>query len=226
MPTALDLAQSMLGENETINHDDVQRYLATGGAGMDPAKAAWCAAFVNSTLNQSGQQGTGSNMARSFLGWGQPVSGAPSPGDVAVFPRGGANSPYGHVGFVQGYDPKTGMISLLAGNQGNAVSVAQYPLSAALGIRRAGSQPAGVDTPSPQAAIDAASPGNLPPQAPSLDWMSHLDPSLQHPQQAQAPFDPLQRWMSGQNPFADNPLESFGNDLRTTMIKGLSALFG
>ena len=132
MPTPLELAQTMVGTAE--GQAKLNQYLKTGGQGLDPVALAWCAAFVNSTLKQGGYGTTGSNMARSFLNYGQPVD-TPNPGDIAVFPRG--NDPAkGHVGFVQSYDPATGGIKLLAGNQGNAVSVADYNAKSALGFRR------------------------------------------------------------------------------------------
>ena len=147
MPTPLELAQTMVGTAE--GQDKLNQYLKTGGQGLDPVSLAWCAAFVNSTLKQGGYGTTGSNMARSFLSYGQQVD-TPNPGDIAVFPRG--NDPAkGHVGFVQAYDPKTGNIQLLAGNQGNAVSVADYNAKNALGFRRPSvAAPPGVGPPPPK----------------------------------------------------------------------------
>lgn len=138
MNNLFDLASSQLGKTEAIIGD----YLRTGGANLNPQQLAWCAAFVNSTLKQSGLPTTGSNLARSFLGYGQPVN-QPQRGDIAVFSRGDPNGPYGHVGFFAGYDPQ-GRIQVLGGNQGNSVSVAAYDPSRLLGFRRpGGDQPAG-----------------------------------------------------------------------------------
>lgn len=133
---ALSLAASKVGMNENDQREAIKDYLTTGGANLDPATTAWCAAFVNSTLQQTGVEGTGSNMARSFLDWGQPVE-QPQAGDVAVFSRGDPNGPYGHVGFFQGYD-ENGNILVLGGNQGDAVSVSPYSPDALLGFRRYG----------------------------------------------------------------------------------------
>jgi uncharacterized protein (TIGR02594 family) len=134
----LSIAAQNIGLNERDQHAAVQDYLKTGGVNLDPATTAWCAAFVNATLAKSGQQGTGSNMARSFLDWGQGVD-QPQPGDIGVLPRGDANGPYGHVGFVKGLNPD-GTVALLAGNQGDAVSVQNYPADQFLGFRRGGPQ--------------------------------------------------------------------------------------
>lgn len=133
---ALSLAASQLGFNERDQQAAIQDYLTTGGANLDPAVTAWCAAFVNATLQQTGIQGTGSNMARSFMDWGQPVT-QPQEGDLAVFSRGDPSGPYGHVGFFKGYDDQ-GNIMVLGGNQGDAVSVAPYSPDRLLGFRRAG----------------------------------------------------------------------------------------
>jgi uncharacterized protein (TIGR02594 family) len=135
-PDALSLAASQMGLSETGQRAAIQDYLTTGGANLDPATTAWCAAFVNSTLQQTGVQGTGSNMARSFLDWGQSVD-QPQEGDVAVFSRGDPSGPYGHVGFFKGYDDQ-GNVLVLGGNQGDAVSISPYPRESLLGFRRAG----------------------------------------------------------------------------------------
>jgi uncharacterized protein (TIGR02594 family) len=129
----LAAASSVLGagEKDAAVHD----FLTTGGANLDPATTAWCAAFVNSAMQQSGIQGTGSNMARSFMDWGQPVD-QPQRGDVAVFARGDPSGPYGHVGLFEGIGPD-GKIQVLGGNQGDSVSVAGFDPSSLLGFRRA-----------------------------------------------------------------------------------------
>lgn len=132
----LGLAAAQIGLNERDQRTAIQEYLSNGGVNLDPATTAWCAAFVNATLAQTGQAGTGSNMARSFLDWGQGVDAtAAQPGDVAVFPRGDPNGPYGHVGIIEAINPD-GTITLIGGNQGDAVSRGSYRLSDALGVRR------------------------------------------------------------------------------------------
>jgi uncharacterized protein (TIGR02594 family) len=133
---ALSLAASQMGFNERDQRAAIQDYLSTGGANLDPAVTAWCAAFVNATLQQTGIEGTGSNMARSFMDWGQPVT-QPQEGDLAVFSRGDPSGPSGHVGFFKGYDDQ-GNIMVLGGNQGDAVSVAPYSPNQLLGFRRPG----------------------------------------------------------------------------------------
>ena len=132
----MDIAARALGLNESDKAAALNDYLTTGGQNIDPATTAWCAAFVDATLRQSGMEGTGKLNARSYLDWGQPVD-QPQRGDVAVFSRGDPNGWQGHVGFFDGYD-EAGKIRVLGGNQGDAVSLASYDPSQLLGFRRAG----------------------------------------------------------------------------------------
>jgi uncharacterized protein (TIGR02594 family) len=125
----------MIGKTEA--DAAIKDYLATGGVNLDPTTTAWCAAAVNSALAQSGQKGTGSNMARDFLKWGGGVD-QPQKGDLAVFSRGDPNGPYGHVGFFDGYN-QDGSIRVLGGNQSDGVSVASYGKDRLLGFRRGAS---------------------------------------------------------------------------------------
>ncbi len=131
---AYDLLNANIGLNEGEKKAALQDYLSTGGVNLDPATTAWCAAVVNATLAQTGQKGTGSNMARSFLNWGQKVD-TPQKGDLAIFSRGDPNGPYGHVGFFDGYNPD-GSIRVLGGNQGDAVNISSYGADTLLGFRR------------------------------------------------------------------------------------------
>lgn len=120
-------AQSLLGKEEHVDHDDIQNYLKTGGIGMDPAKVAWCAAFVNASLAKSGIPGTNSAAALSFSKWGQPVRDGYQRGDVMVFDRGGG---HGHVGLLTG-NTRNGLVEMISGNQGNRVSTSwENPASA------------------------------------------------------------------------------------------------
>lgn len=129
------IAASQIGLDEHTQAAAIQDFLKTGGANLDPQTAAWCAAFINSSLGQAGIQGTGSNMARSFMDWGQ-ATDAPQPGDIAVFSRGDPNGPYGHVGFYAGENPD-GTVRILGGNQGDSVGIRNYTTDRLLGYRTA-----------------------------------------------------------------------------------------
>lgn len=139
MDAAYQMAGRQMGMDENAQRTALQEYMSNGGVNLDPSVTAWCAAYVNASLAQAGIEGTGSNMARSFMNWGQEVAD-PQRGDLAVFSRGDPNGPYGHVGFFDGYN-QDGTIRVLGGNQGDAVSVANYSPNELLGFRRAEGQP-------------------------------------------------------------------------------------
>lgn len=156
MADPFQIAASQIGLSETGQKAAIQEYLSNGGVNLDPAVTAWCAAFVGATLKQAGMEGTGSNLARSYLDWGQAVT-EPQKGDVAVFSRGDPNGPYGHVGFFDGYN-EDGTIRVLGGNQGDAVSYANYGADKLLGFRRADGQPASPGQPAPPNALAGMQP--------------------------------------------------------------------
>lgn len=106
---------------------------------------AWCSAFVNFVCFMLGLPRSKSLAARSWLLVGKsiPLSDAIVGYDVVVLSRGPAPQPGadviaapGHVGFYAGQGE--GTVLLLAGNQGDAVSIASFPKSQILGIRRIG----------------------------------------------------------------------------------------
>lgn len=133
----LDTAKKFLGTNEFTHNKTLSQFFEKSlGKSINPQKTAWCAAFANSILKNSGRPGTNSLMARSFLKYGSPTQ-QPTEGDIAVFSRG--KSPvHGHVGFYMGTVNKGGKdyIKVLGGNQGNSVSIKTYPVDRLLGFRR------------------------------------------------------------------------------------------
>jgi uncharacterized protein (TIGR02594 family) len=90
----------------------------------------WCADFMNFILGQTGQSGTGSRAARSFLKYGKPLDG-PRVGAIVVLTRGG-NGISGHVGIVRGTDGEGNPI-VISGNHGNKVSESIYSKNRVLG---------------------------------------------------------------------------------------------
>jgi uncharacterized protein (TIGR02594 family) len=134
-PRWLELAWADLGVAEApgpANNPKVVRYYADAGhpeVGAD--EVAWCAAFVGACLERAGVTGTRSLMARSYLAWGEPLE-EPRTGAVAILSR-GADPSLGHVGFLVGQTADD--VILLAGNQGDAVSVQAFPLSRLVGLR-------------------------------------------------------------------------------------------
>jgi uncharacterized protein (TIGR02594 family) len=97
---------------------EARRYLGGNPTGRG---RLWCARFMNMVLQRSGLHGTGSDMARSFAGYGQRLSG-PQVGAIAVMGRRGG----GHVGVVSGIDASGNPI-VVSGNHGNRVAESVYP---------------------------------------------------------------------------------------------------
>lgn len=154
----LEIATKYLGVNERDNANVIAQFIQTaGGQSLDPQQTAWCAAFVNAALHASGQEGTGSNLAKSFLGYGRAVDN-PNVGDLVVSSRGDPNGMYGHVGFLvgekRGADGKM-VYLVLGGNAGanGAVGVSEISADKVLGFREVtdtkGQLPAGAILPNP-----------------------------------------------------------------------------
>ena len=98
---------------------EARRYIGSGNP--TGRSSLWCARFMNMVLERSGHKGTGSDMARSFAGYGQRISG-PQVGAIAVRSRGRRG---GQVGIVSGIDPKGNPI-VISGNHGHRVAEATY----------------------------------------------------------------------------------------------------
>jgi uncharacterized protein (TIGR02594 family) len=112
------------------------------GFGSDePDETPWCSAILNRIFWMCRLPRSKSAMARSWLKVGTPVTLADAQqGDVVVLSR-TADAPGpnvltapGHVGLFSAYVGD--QVHILAGNQGNNVSIASFPISRILGIRR------------------------------------------------------------------------------------------
>lgn len=127
------LAKEWEGYHAARNRRELSKFLE-----IDPLSVAWCAAFVNTILKQSGFEGTNSLMARSFLQYGS-ITRVPEYGDIVVFKR-GRNEAAGHVGFYVGEEVVEGVryILVLGGNQRKEVNIAYYPANLLLGYRKIG----------------------------------------------------------------------------------------
>jgi uncharacterized protein (TIGR02594 family) len=126
----MDIARSMVGKNS----DQARQDITSRGGKFN--NGVWCADFANDVLKQSGQQGSGSSMAKSFLNVGTKVDASEAKnGDIVVFNRGAPGSASGHVGFVDRVNPD-GSVRVLGGNQGGQVSIKNFPASQVVGFRR------------------------------------------------------------------------------------------
>jgi len=101
---------SGFGSSDVVS--EARHYL--GGNPTDRG-SLWCARFMNMVLERTGHRGTGSDMASSFVSYGQRVSG-PQIGAIAVMGRRGG----GHVGIITGIDASGNPI-MISGNNGNRV---------------------------------------------------------------------------------------------------------
>ena len=133
-PKWLTLARAELGVREgagAANSPTVLKYYEDAGhPEVDHDDVAWCAAFVGAMLKRAGLPHSGSLAARSYLQWGKAVA-KPYPGCVAVFRRG--KGWQGHVAFYLSQGSKG--ITILGGNQGDAVSIIHMPPADLLGYR-------------------------------------------------------------------------------------------
>jgi len=101
----------------------------------------WCSAFACWAVEHANVASPGSARARDWLDWGVGVSVVHPPiGAVVVLSRGpGQPGPEvrdapGHVGFFWGHG-EPGRLILLGGNQGDAVSLGNFPVHRILGVR-------------------------------------------------------------------------------------------
>jgi uncharacterized protein (TIGR02594 family) len=130
-------AASYLGYTEQTHRAELREF-----TGVDPVRTEWCAAFVNSVLEESNIPSNRSHRypltARAFLDWGTAIERSKiEPGDIVIFPRG--NIPWqGHVGFFLRKQEINGVEHwwILGGNQSNKVSVVMYRASYSIGVRR------------------------------------------------------------------------------------------
>ncbi len=159
---AVGIAAQYKGLNEYRDYRVLASYLGADVRGRDNA---WCARFVNRTLEAAGGRGTGSAVANSFQRWGSAVD--PSDvrrNDVLLQTHGlGFNQPGGHVGFATGETRVMNgrlQVKMLAGNDGDSVREHWIDADRNLMIRR-GNLPKGITSQVP--AADAVK--NVPPTA-------------------------------------------------------------
>ena len=125
------------------SHPDILAMLRLDQSWPEGDHVPWCSAFLNYVAWLAGVPRSRSLLARSWLAVGEPIAleEARSGWDVAVLRAPGRGQPDatvrdapGHVGF---YSSHAGSrIVLLGGNQSDAVSIAGFPLSRLLGVRR------------------------------------------------------------------------------------------
>jgi uncharacterized protein (TIGR02594 family) len=140
----IEKALSTLNMHERRNRTDLIKYLKGGGQNIDPARTAWCAAFVNATLKYQGIEGVTGNskfIANKFLKWGvKKELNDLAKGDVLVQHRNkGYGRVGGHVGFATG-EKRTHkgklQLEMLGGNQSHKTTK-KWVNASAVAIRSA-----------------------------------------------------------------------------------------
>lgn len=155
--TAYDIAQRFVGMKEvpgSASNPQIMAMLNLDQDWPEDDEVPWCAAFLNYVAWLLRLTRSKSLRARSWLQVGEPVpiKDARVGFDVVILSRGKGDQPGpevinapGHVGFFSGIEWLTEKESaehlaenflMLGGNQSNTVSVATYPLSRILGVRR------------------------------------------------------------------------------------------
>jgi uncharacterized protein (TIGR02594 family) len=149
--TAYDLAQRFVGLKEvsgTVANPAITAMLSLDQASFILAdEVPWCSGFTNYVAWLLRLPRSKSLAARSWLGVGHVVDlhdplHPPKVGfDVVILQRGDGPQPDatvmdapGHVGFFSAIDATH--VTILGGNQGNAVSLARFPVARILGMRR------------------------------------------------------------------------------------------
>lgn len=133
-PNWLTIAEKELGIHETPGIENTARiveYHQLTRLKATDDETPWCSAFINWVMNRAGFEGTESAVAKSWLGWGVSLK-VPAFGCVVVLSRG--HKWQGHVGFYIG-SPSPDTIRVLGGNQGDKVSIQNFPKSLVLGYR-------------------------------------------------------------------------------------------
>lgn len=145
--TAFEVAQRFVGVKETAGATSTPAVLAMlrlDDASVPNDATPWCSAFINWIAWILRLPRSKSLAARSWLQVGRPIDlhDARAAFDVVIFSRGSGPQPGpnviaapGHVAFYAGMqDDRT--VLVLGGNQGDAVSVAGFPVTSVIGVRR------------------------------------------------------------------------------------------
>lgn len=144
--TAHDIASRFIGLKEIPGDEDnpgILAMLKLDGNWPEHDEVPWCSAFANYCAWLLRLPRSKSLRARSWLNVGKmiPIDDALVGFDVVILKRGGGDQPGpevieapGHVGFFSGLEGDK--VAVLGGNQGDQVSVATFPISRILGVRR------------------------------------------------------------------------------------------
>ena len=144
--TLFDLGQRFVGHLQekpgSADHPYIRFAHSLTTLGESPDSVPWCSSWLNSLAFLLDLPRSKSAAARSWLSIGKSIdalSDAQIGNDIVILNRGGSADPSvsgpGHVGIFAGLQGSTHVL-LLAGNQGDKVSIAAFPISSILGVRR------------------------------------------------------------------------------------------
>jgi uncharacterized protein (TIGR02594 family) len=140
LPAHLIRGAAMLGIKEIkgkfAHNSKIVAMFQAFKANIRDDETAWCSAFVRyclATTIFASDLFDITLAARSWLNYSYPSDGFL--GDICVFWRGNPKGWSGHVGFIVGRNENNDYY-ILGGNQGDSVSVALFPKSRVLSIRR------------------------------------------------------------------------------------------
>lgn len=129
-PRWMEIARRYLGLREVVgashNPQILSWWLDINSGWFKDDETAWCGAFVGGVLAEAGLPVLARDgaRARAWEAWGRPLD-RPAIGAVVTFYRNGLASGAGHVAFVAGRG-RRGRIACIGGNQGDAVSIAEF----------------------------------------------------------------------------------------------------
>lgn len=133
------IAAAQLGTKEITGPEHNPQVVAyaeeTGITGIHTDEIAWCSTFMNWCAKEADLDMSKKANARSWMHVGKKVIN-PKAGDVVVFWRESPTSWKGHVAIFLGFNKNASKVICLGGNQGNAVSIAEYDANKVLGFRR------------------------------------------------------------------------------------------
>lgn len=138
-PLWLTAARKELGTKEVQGPGDnpaIAKYWEDAGiadVAMGQDEVPWCAAFVGAMLARGTAEGSGKANARSYEKWGRALI-SPCLGCVVVISRPPVTW-QGHVAFYLGTDRAARRVRVIGGNQGDAVSIAEFSLDRVVAYR-------------------------------------------------------------------------------------------
>ncbi len=137
-PLWLNLARKEIGTKEAPGGADnpvILKYAADAEVAgvVNKDDIAWCAAFVGAMLARANTPGSRRANARSYETWGRKLA-SPCLGCVVVFSR-PPSTWMGHVGFYTGTDKVNRRVRVIGGNQGDAVSIADFSVDRVVAYR-------------------------------------------------------------------------------------------